>query len=300
MSILTRAKKYKVFNKTLAPKAALGLVVMLATMIVLSVALIGAYINEISQIGIGDIPEAKNVGNWDYVDKYYVLKKYEILNIDGRNVGAVTLRDNQSGNKLVVFESEFTLSEIPRTKEEILNKFLVAYGLDNSYFRDSGITGRYGQEVAYQLVGWKSITGEETGIIGNIDCSLGNGNKSSIFLIVVNTLDKFNGGRALEFANILKCPEVITDNTGDDVVDKLDTDKDGLIDKVEKMLKNTDPYKADTDGDGTNDGDEIKIGRNPAIHRQWQDVFTPQEFEKVKADIKFISIYNYDKLFPQY
>lgn len=299
MIILTKAKKYKVFSKTLASKAGLGLVILLSAMIVISVALIGVYVNEISQVGIGDIPEAKNVGNWDYIDNAYVLKKYEILNIDGRNVGAVTLRDNQNGNKVVIFEAEFTLSEIPRMKEEMLNKLLVVYGFDNYYFRDSGVTGRFGQEVTYQFVGWKSIFGEKTGIIGNVDCPLGNGNKSSVFLIVSNILEKFNGGRALQFANVLKCPEIVTDNTGDDVEDRLDTDNDGLIDKVEKMLKNTDPYKADTDGDGTNDGDELKIGRNPAMHKQWQDVFTSQDFEKVKADIKFISIYNYDKLFPQ-
>ncbi len=273
------------------------MIILLAAMIIIAVSLLGMYVNEKNRAGIGDIPEAKKVGNWEYVDRDYVLKQYEMLDIDGRSVGAVTLRDNKNGNKLVVFESEFMLSEIPRVKEETLNKLLAAYGFDNSYFKESGIIGRYGQEIVYNSVGWKSIVGEKAGIIGNIDCPLGNGNKSSIFLIVANTLGNYSSSRALEFANTLKCPEIKNDNGGNDVEDRLDTDKDGLTDKVEKML-HTDPYNADSDDDGTNDGDEIRVGRNPSKHKQWQDVFTAPDFDKVKRDIKFISIYNYDKLFP--
>lgn len=41
-----------------------------------------------------------------------------------------------------------------------------------------------------------------------------------------------------------------------------DTDKDGLKD-WEEMLWNTDVNKADTDGDGTSDGSEVRQGRNP-------------------------------------
>jgi len=41
-----------------------------------------------------------------------------------------------------------------------------------------------------------------------------------------------------------------------------DADKDGLCDKLEEGL-GTDPNKADTDGDGNKDGDEIKNGSNP-------------------------------------
>jgi hypothetical protein len=44
---------------------------------------------------------------------------------------------------------------------------------------------------------------------------------------------------------------------------ELDADQDGLKD-WEEVLWQTDPSKADTDGDKTNDGDEIKEGRNPA------------------------------------
>ena len=43
-----------------------------------------------------------------------------------------------------------------------------------------------------------------------------------------------------------------------------DADNDGLKDWEEDLWQ-TDSAKADTDGDGTNDGDEIQAGRNPAL-----------------------------------
>ncbi len=42
-----------------------------------------------------------------------------------------------------------------------------------------------------------------------------------------------------------------------------DTDKDGLLDKVELELYKTNPLKADTDGDKFNDGYEVRRGFNP-------------------------------------
>lgn len=44
----------------------------------------------------------------------------------------------------------------------------------------------------------------------------------------------------------------------------IDTDKDGLLD-WEEALWNTDANNEDTDGDGTEDGAEVKSGRNPTI-----------------------------------
>lgn len=45
---------------------------------------------------------------------------------------------------------------------------------------------------------------------------------------------------------------------------ELDSDKDGLKDWEEGLWK-TDPKNPDTDGDGTSDGEEIKLGRNPLV-----------------------------------
>lgn len=42
-----------------------------------------------------------------------------------------------------------------------------------------------------------------------------------------------------------------------------DTDKDGLLDKIELELYKTNPLKADTDGDKFNDGYEVRRGYNP-------------------------------------
>jgi len=43
-----------------------------------------------------------------------------------------------------------------------------------------------------------------------------------------------------------------------------DTDKDGLTSWEEGLYK-TDPKNSDTDGDGTPDGEEIKVGRDPTV-----------------------------------
>lgn len=290
--------RYKIFKKTVMPKTIFGLIVLLAAMTAISVVLIGKLADDENRTSGGDIAEAKKVGNWEFPDSNFILKENGILDINGKKVGTATLRDNKNGNKLIVFETEFTLTELTRIKEETLNALLAKYGLSDSYFKGSGTTGKYGQEITYNIVGWKSVVAEKTGIIGNIDCPLGDGNKSSIFLVAVNTIANYDNARVLEFANTLKCPDINNNNIDVTPEDKLDTDNDGLTDKVEKML-HTDPYNPDTDGDGTSDGDEIKAGRNPLIHKQWNDKFTPEEFDKVKRDIKFISIYNYDKLFPE-
>jgi uncharacterized protein YkwD len=54
-----------------------------------------------------------------------------------------------------------------------------------------------------------------------------------------------------------------------------DADHDGL-DNLEELDWGTDPYAADTDGDGMNDGDEVKRGRNPVGEGNiLKDLFIP-------------------------
>ena len=44
-----------------------------------------------------------------------------------------------------------------------------------------------------------------------------------------------------------------------------DMDGDGLEDSVETQVYGTNPYVADTDGDGRNDGDEVLVGTDPLL-----------------------------------
>ena len=46
-------------------------------------------------------------------------------------------------------------------------------------------------------------------------------------------------------------------------INNTDTDADDLTDREEARVYQTDPLKADTDGDGFRDGDEVKNGYNP-------------------------------------
>lgn len=69
-------------------------------------------------------------------------------------------------------------------------------------------------------------------------------------------------------------PTAVVDSDGDGLsndeeriagtsVAKPDTDGDGLGDREEVKVYETDPKKTDTDGDGYGDGDEVKNGYNP-------------------------------------
>jgi hypothetical protein len=56
-----------------------------------------------------------------------------------------------------------------------------------------------------------------------------------------------------------------------------DSDTDGLPDWQEELY-GSDPQKADTDGDGTNDGDEIKLERNPIVPGPKDPLLTRADF----------------------
>ncbi len=55
------------------------------------------------------------------------------------------------------------------------------------------------------------------------------------------------------------------DGDGDPDATDPDDDNDNLSD-VEEAAYGTDPLKADTDGVGINDGDEVNAGRNPLVN----------------------------------
>lgn len=242
--------------------------------------------------------EAQKIGNWEFPDASYVLKNFENIALDNKNIGVVTIKDKKSGNTLMIFDVSFTREEILKIKDNIQKKLLEKYGLGNSYLKSSGNkTGRIGEEFVYSVVGWNSADGAKTGIIGSLDCLKNKSSGGNIIAVAVNSSVKYSEGRTLNFINTLDCPVGGENGESVEARDKIDTDNDGLTDKVEKML-GSDPYKKDTDGDGYDDFEEIQGGYSPMILRPW-DKYTPEQFEKVKKDIKYVSIDVYDKLFPE-
>lgn len=65
-----------------------------------------------------------------------------------------------------------------------------------------------------------------------------------------------------------------------------DTDQDGLFD-WEEELRGTDKLNKDSDGDGTNDGDEIKFGRNPLKAGPGDKLTTQDLPEKIFENIDY-------------
>lgn len=243
------------------------------------------------------IIEAQKIGNWEFPDNNYVLKNVENLLIENKDIIAVTIKDKKSGNTLIVFELNFSRGEILKIKDSIQNQLLEKYGLSKFYLKSSGnMTGGIGEEIVYNVIGWGSGDGARTGIIGSLDCLRKQEIGSNILVFVFNSSAKYSEERALAFINSLNCPAGSGNGGGDgNVGDKLDTDGDGLTDKVEKML-GSDPYKKDTDDDGYNDFEELQSGYSPMLPRPW-DKYTSEEFAKVKRDIKYVNVDVYNKLF---
>lgn len=80
------------------------------------------------------------------------------------------------------------------------------------------------------------------------------------------------------------------------VVDKnLDSDSDGLPDAIEKVL-GAYMTKADTDGDGFNDLEEIKNGYNPLV-AGGSGKYTQEQWDNVKGKIKIEDREFYEKTF---
>ncbi len=79
------------------------------------------------------------------------------------------------------------------------------------------------------------------------------------------------------------------------VESSLDSDSDGLADNLEKIL-GINAREADTDGDSYNDLEEIKNGYSPLLAAP-QGKYGPEEFEKVKTDIKNFNPEVYDGIF---
>jgi len=83
----------------------------------------------------------------------------------------------------------------------------------------------------------------------------------------------------------------------DNIVKGEDNDSDGLSNNVEFVVS-SDPNKADTDSDGYNDFSEIKYGHDPLVVAP-ADVFFPDDYRKLKEQIRIIDEENYNRLFRQ-
>lgn len=67
----------------------------------------------------------------------------------------------------------------------------------------------------------------------------------------------------------------------------IDTDSDGLIDKIEVNVYKTDPLNPDTDGDGYNDGEEVRNKYDPNDATPGKSLFDyEEENNKVNNDLK--------------
>jgi hypothetical protein len=282
---------------SLAMKAGIALGIGLAAL--LSALLAVQYFYDIYRFKNIDPTEAQKIGNWELPDKDYGATDFGEIAIDGRDIARAEVRDKKNGNRFVFFKTDFSAEGFLRSKEALLEKILENYNLGGFYIISTDKFQKYGEEINYSVVGWGADRSAKKGAIASIDCRTKTGNIDTVFAVAVNSLSKYDGNRALEFIKTLKCDSDDKGISRDDErnLDKLDSDKDGLTDKVEKMLK-TDPYKADTDGDGYNDFDEIKNGYNPMALRPW-DKYTDQEFAKVKKDIKYASEDVYRALFRE-
>jgi len=73
-----------------------------------------------------------------------------------------------------------------------------------------------------------------------------------------------------------------------------DSDCDGLTDAYERLVSKTNPYVADTSGDGMSDSDKILAGLNPLLsYPQWKldsdDDCLPDMYEQETSGLDYQS-----------
>lgn len=85
----------------------------------------------------------------------------------------------------------------------------------------------------------------------------------SVVLVIAGTIF-FSKIKAVKPTVDLKNVELIVTRNTDSTFKAGDSDSDGLTDWLEEFY-HTDPKNPDTDGDGTSDGDEVSLDRDPSV-----------------------------------
>ncbi|MEN9921515.1 MAG: hypothetical protein RLZZ517_493 [Candidatus Parcubacteria bacterium] len=90
----------------------------------------------------------------------------------------------------------------------------------------------------------------------------------------------FNPSKGSELKNV----ELVLERKTQKDFKSGDEDKDGLSDWLEEFYK-TDSKNPDTDGDGTNDGDEVAVDRDPTIKGPNDPLLTRKDVLQTEADL---------------
>lgn len=243
------------------------------------------------------VQDAQKIGNWEFPNKDYIVEDLREVSIGGKKIQTVKVLDRKSGNTFLLFKEFFSGRDFLRVRDGAHDEILKQYKLDGAYIKYSDKLDKYGSDFHYNSVGWGSEDDAKAGIIGSLVCPKASGNISSTFVVAENSSAKYDNDRALEFLNTFKCnaPGELAEDR--ELNKEMDTDSDGLPDRVEKML-GTGSYNPDSDDDSYNDGNEIRNGYSP-MKAGPSGKYAPDEFEKVKKDIQYLDPDAYKNLFEQ-
>ncbi|MDF1497956.1 MAG: thrombospondin type 3 repeat-containing protein [Patescibacteria group bacterium] len=270
------------------------------------------------------LEDAQKIGNWEFPDSDYNLKKATKEIIYGITLETVEIKDEKSGNDISIlhmptgFESKYMIKNYGSTTGENLDYDFLERYIDDNYNEKSFETIILGNQEAYysmiETESYKLLEKKVEGLVGTLRCGEVDG---SIVFLIVNSPRKYDNQRALEFLQTANCTDYVVEkkdesslvtesnNKTSNIVEeateiklrKEDSDNDGLSDLVE-MTINTDKNNPDTDFDGYTDFDEIKNGYNP-LSKSLGDKYPSGNYINLKNEIKIVDEENYNEIFNE-
>lgn len=108
-----------------------------------------------------------------------------------------------------------------------------------------------------------------------------------------------NTGSAKEITSSVPAKITVAENPLLAEAAEQDSDHDGLKDWEERLWK-TDPNKTDTDGDGTNDGDEVKANRDPLVKGPKDSIANTISFADAISDESLQGLSTTEKIARQF